>query len=314
MTWVTCFRELEPVVQRAPSAHNTQPWTLSYGADHIDIGFDPSCALPVSDPTRRDLYLSLGAFVETCLIVAADTGLPVTADGLRLGPAAVPYDTPYTVTDIEERRCARGRYSSDPLPEIALEPGLVRLPAAAVSPLLPWADRWMFGSEPVTSELREWLRLTSRHPRYGVDGLTDRALALSAVEAVGLRVALHRRVHAAGRRLGLPALLAAAATVDGAVFVLTGDPTDLVGAGRRLMRTWLALGRHGIAVHPLSQLLDCPQTAPRLADLVGGTPLAVFRAGRPLTTPPRSSRLPGPRPAPVVERDREHQRTPQQQG
>jgi hypothetical protein len=291
------FRELEPVVQRAPSAHNTQPWTLTYAADHIDIGWDPSRALPVSDPTRRDLYLGLGAFVETCLVVAADTGLLMAAEGLRLVPAAERYDTPFTVTDVEERRCARGRYAPGPLPEVPLEDGVVRVSTAAVAPLLPRADRWMFGSAPVIAELREWLRLTSRHPRYAEDGLTDRALGLSTVEAVGLRVALRPRVHAVGRRLGLPALLASASTLSASdtVFVLTGDPADPVAAGRRLLRTWLALGRHGIAVHPLSQLLDCPHTAGRVADLVDGVPLAVFRAGRPLAAPPRSARLPTPR-------------------
>ena len=118
MSWVTDFRELEPVAQRAPSAHNTQPWTLTYGADHVDIGWDPACALPVSDPTRRDLFLGLGAFVETCLIAAADTGLRVVADGLRLVPAATAYDTPFTVTDLEERRCARGRYEPGEVPPV----------------------------------------------------------------------------------------------------------------------------------------------------------------------------------------------------
>lgn len=308
MSWVTEFRELEPVVQRAPSAHNTQPWTLTYGPDHIDIGWDPSASLPVSDPTRRDLFLGLGAFVETCLIAAADTGLRVAADGLRLVAAPARYDTPFTVTDIEERSCARGRYAPGALPEVALEPGVVRVDAGAVAPLLPRADRWMFGSAPVTAELREWLRLTPRHPRYGSDGLTDRVLALSTVEATGLRMALSPPVRAVGRRLGLPALLAAASSLSGTVLVLVGDPANLVDAGRRLMRTWLALGSHGIAVHPLSQLLDCEHTARELAGLVattggasapgrgGGTPLAVFRAGRPVTPPPRSARLPAPRP------------------
>jgi hypothetical protein len=151
----------------------------------------------------------------------------------------------------------------------------------------------MFGSAPVTAELREWLRLTPRHPRYDRDGLTDRTLALSTVEAFALRTAVSRPVHAVGRRLGLPALLAAASTVEGAVFVLTGD--DPVAAGRRLMRTWLTLGREGIAVHPLSQLLDCPHTARAVTAMVDGTPLAIFRAGRPVTPPPRSARLPAPR-------------------
>ena len=67
-------------------------------------------------------------------------------------------------------------------------------------------------------------------------------------------------------------------------------------AGRRLLRTWLVLARQGFAVHPLSQLLDCPATADRVRQRVrpGGEvePLAVFRAGRPRTEPVRSARLP----------------------
>ena len=102
-------------------------------------------------------------------------------------------------------------------------------------------------------------------------------------------------------RRGLPALLAAAGRGllrgDGTVLVLTALPGEegvagRIAAGRRLQRTWLALARHGLAVHPLSQLLDCPTTAARLADRVGAQPLAVFRVGRPCDEPVRSARLP----------------------
>jgi len=85
---------------------------------------------------------------------------------------------------------------------------------------------------------------------------------------------------------------------DGSVLVLTGTAgEDRVAAGRRLLRTWLVLARHGLAVHPLSQLLDCPATADRVRQRArpgGGEvePLAVFRAGRPRTEPVRSARLP----------------------
>jgi hypothetical protein len=148
-------------------------------------------------------------------------------------------------------------------------------------------------------ELRGWLRLRPGHPRYDRDGLTDRALALSRVEARLLDAAL--RSLAVTRRLGVPALLAASGRGllrgDGSVLVLTGPAgEDRVAAGRRLLRTWLVLARHGLAVHPLSQLLDCPATADRVRQRVrpGGEvePLAVFRAGRPRTETVRSARLP----------------------
>ncbi|RQX56745.1 nitroreductase, partial [Micromonospora chalcea] len=72
---LAAFRALEPLCWRAPSAHNTQPWRLRYERWAITVGWDPADTLPAGDPTGRDLRLSLGAFVETCLIVAADAGL-----------------------------------------------------------------------------------------------------------------------------------------------------------------------------------------------------------------------------------------------
>jgi hypothetical protein len=155
------------------------------------------------------------------------------------------------------------------------------------------ADRWLFGTPAVATELRDWLRLDPRHPRYHLDGLTDRALVLSRFEARFLATAL--RAYPVARRLGLPALLAASGRgllrYDGSVLVLLADEADRASAGRRLLRTWLTLARHGLAVHPLSQLVDCPETAGRLAGRVGGPPLAVFRVGRPCTEPVRSARL-----------------------
>lgn len=322
MTWVEQLRAREAVFRRAPSAHNTQPWVLEYGPDAVHVAVDPARSLPDSDPTGRDLELGLGAFVETCLIVAADSGLAVTAEvtgpataavtgpvTVRLVAADTVYATPFTAADVEARRVARGRYVPGPVPPAVLDdlpPGLVPVPARDLAADLVAADRWLFGTPAVARELHEWLRLHPHHPRYALDGLTDRAMELSRLESRVLDRAL--RAHPVARRLGLAAVLAAAGRgllrYDGSVLVLVGVPGEgRVDAGRRLQRTWLALARHGLAVHPLSQLLDCPATAARLAERIGarpvdggppigGQPLAVFRVGRPLAEPVRSARLP----------------------
>ncbi|MBL7253342.1 hypothetical protein [Paractinoplanes lichenicola] len=302
MSWVSVLRERESLFRRAPSAHNTQPWTIDYRADEIVIGADPARSLPDSDPTGRDLALGLGAFTETCLIVAADAGLSVGCDlsdprRIRLVPAARPYETIFHRADVDARRVARGSYEEGLLDLVilaALEPGITHVRSRALAGDLAVADRWMFGTPPVARELRDWLRLDPRDPRYHRDGLTDRALGLGRTEARVLSGALH--AYPLTRRLGLPHLLAASGRnllrYDGSVLVLTGSERDLRQSGRRLLRTWLLLGRFGLAVHPLSQLLDCPATAARLADRVGATPLAVFRVGHPVHEPDRSARLP----------------------
>lgn len=318
MTWVASFRTHEDACRRAPSAHNTQPWILRYADDAVDVHWDPERALPDSDPTRRDLFLSLGAFVETCLIVAASAGLPVRAEiavdhaafrVARLVPASTLYDTPFTVASVRQRHCDRGGYAPgllDPatLAELtALGADLRQVPTRGLVAPLAAADRWMFGTPAVVGELRSWLRLSPKHPRYHLDGLTDGAMALSRIEAIGVAAMIAPSAYPVIRRLGGPALLAAASKgtlrYDGSVLVLVGravTPEAVIEHGRALVRVWLALSERGRNVHPLSQLLDCATTAAPLASQLGlapdESPLAVFRTGRPLEAPIRSARIP----------------------
>jgi hypothetical protein len=315
MSWVEELRRREDLCRRAPSAHNTQPWVLRYGADDVAVHWDDARTLPAADPTRRDLFLSLGAFVETCLVVAADAGIPVGVEiavdeqrrrVARLVKAETPYATPFSAATVRRRRCARGAYlpGAVPLADIpAYGADLRTLPCRPLADPLSRADRWMFGTPDVVDELRAWLRLTPRHPRYRLDGLTDRALALSRAEAAGLRAALSPPAYRVGRRIGVPALLAAGSRgllrYDGTVVVLVGrvaGPEDLVEQGRALLRTWLALTELDHAVHPLSQLLDCTATARDIRTLLELRPdesaLAIFRIGRPREEPVRSARIP----------------------
>ncbi|GAA1676974.1 nitroreductase [Fodinicola feengrottensis] len=310
------FAALEPIIWRAPSAHNTQPWTLNYQDSAIDIGWDRACELPAGDPTGRDLQLSLGAFVETALVVAGSAGLPIdfTPDHGdhrigRLMDAAGPYASPFTADDVRKRASNRGAYEPGQLDESLLAElnalastagGAVRAVGTRdVAALLYEADRHLFSSVPVTKELAEWVRLARTHPSYHRDGLSDRALALSRAEAAGLHAALavHRPLH----RLGLATALAAASksllAYDGTAIVLVGPPESDVDTqvtfGRVLMRIWLTLSSHGFANHPLSQIIDAPTTRRRLADRLGfAAPqlLHLARVGRPLTAAPHSPR------------------------
>ena len=78
-------------------------------------------------------------------------------------------------------------------------------------------------------------RLHPRHPRYSLDGLTDRALGQSRVEACALGLALRGLQAVPVLRRGLPALLAAAGRGllrgDGTVLVLPALPGDAPLAG-----------------------------------------------------------------------------------
>jgi hypothetical protein len=209
------MRALEPDFWRAPSAHNTQPWVLRYHDRTVEIGWDPSRELPAGDPTGRNLRLSLGAFVETCLIVCADAELNARFDQDHdeathrigyLAPANTPYTTPFTTQDVRDRRTGRGAYVPGRLdgnlvtrlekPAAEESAEVRRMRSRELIGLLRAADEHLFATPPVARELREWLRLNPRDPRYEQDGVTDRALGLTRRQSRRLRAGSAARTHA----------------------------------------------------------------------------------------------------------------------
>jgi len=112
----------------APSAHNTQPWrfvALPDGRTHVR--WDPGRTLPVSDPTARDLYLALGAAVESARLRSAEQTVPVRFTPARenrdrLVGWLAPNDLPPDPSDqrlapfLEVRQTARTPHLPRPLP------------------------------------------------------------------------------------------------------------------------------------------------------------------------------------------------------
>jgi hypothetical protein len=319
---VTDLRELQKLERqfwRAPSAHNTQPWLVTYGADRVELRFDPDRALPAGDPTQRDLLLSLGAFAEGVLIATANAGVPVEfqpgfdATQYRVGSfvaGSAPYATLFAPDDLERRQTSRLAYlpgflTADELAEVRaqLSPDadLHDLATRDLVDLAKDADRHLYESADVVAELRGWLRLSPRDPRFARDGLSYDCLNLSRLEARAVALLLRPGVHLLVRRLGLHRAFSASTIGllerDGSALVLTGTGTsaeEILEHGRSLYRAWLALGKRGLYAHPFSQILDCPTTERELAARLGVTGerrlLAVFRAGR-SERPARSRRL-----------------------
>ena len=149
------------------------------GRGEVRIGADPARSLPDSDPTGRDLALGLGAFVESYLIVAAEAGLAVDAvTGARAGRAARAGAAGVRHPVHRRGSCRPGGSPGagsrpGPVPSAvltSLEPGVVHVPGLELAADLAVADRWLFATPVVARELRDWLRLHPRHPRYTSTG------------------------------------------------------------------------------------------------------------------------------------------------
>ncbi|MBO0898718.1 hypothetical protein J1G43_01910 [Cellulomonas sp. zg-ZUI22] len=287
------------VAGRAPSAHNTQPWSPRVVAGTVEVAVVPDRVLAAGDPSFRDLLLSLGAWVESFAIAAAADGrgvhveptdrldrladLPVRgpadpgAPVLVLHPQAAPYPTPFTPADVRGRRTHRGHL--DPAPDLRTDVpplpaglALLQVDDAAMRHLVRLGGAWTASRRAVAAELVRWLRLSPAHPRYARDGMTDRMLLLPSPLA-RLAAPLTRR----------PALHDAALTAAG----IAGRAVEAVGRTRPL---------------PAPPAPDEPLTGPQHLVLVARTP--GVRSG----TEELDARL-GLPPADVVEAGRALQRT-----
>jgi nitroreductase len=63
---------------RAPSIHNTQPWSFLAAGDRLEVHLDRSRALPAIDPTGRQQVLSCGVAVHFAVVALAAQGHAAT--------------------------------------------------------------------------------------------------------------------------------------------------------------------------------------------------------------------------------------------
>lgn len=314
----------------APSPHNTQPWRFAPAADgRIVVRWDPVRTLPAGDPTDRDLYLALGAAVESARLRAllafvplafapAPDDAPATVGTLVPGddPDASP-DDPRMAAMLDRRQTGRAPHLHRPIPtgladRLTAEAARFgcgfhlmtdRRRLARLARLARAATAAQFADPAVHAELWRWLRLDPHNLAYQRDGLTADCLELRGAALQVARLALPPARMRWLSRLGAHRLLAldTGTTVrrSASMCLLTlaeQAPArgDLVRAGRGLLRLWLLAADSGLTTHPVSALLDRAATvAPTLAvfGCAGRYPAAVYRMGA--TPPPaRAPRLP----------------------
>lgn len=296
------------LANRAPSAHNAQPWRLWQEDGHHQLGFSFADHLD-ADPDDRDAYLSVGAFFESLRMAAEGEGLRAEfvpnlqelQQGLAFGrvecrplahgderdPLAASLPTRLTNRDFYEPR------TLDPEVRSALEAlGLLFLDPEVVAPLVKRASVLAWRDARFVTDLKEWTRFDDLAP----DGMTCECLNLSRVDRAALRYALWRG------RLG-PWLAGVFAQRDvrltlasSTVAVLptpSMEPLDLFEQGRKLLRAWVTITGAGWAYHPISIVIDQEPTRAELATILGiDTPGAIFRVGYTTRSAPRSHRRP----------------------
>ncbi|WP_435155910.1 Acg family FMN-binding oxidoreductase [Amycolatopsis sacchari] len=307
MTWsATEVSVLARAVSRAPSVHNSQPWTVEVRPDGADLFERTEARLPRHDPAGRDQMISCGAALadlelavrtlgwDPRVTLFPDAARPdlvarVVADGRREATE----DEVARYSAIFRRRSYRAPFSLHPVTDAVLRdlvrandtPGTelravdTRLESPVLAELFGQAGQVLRDDRAYQRELQAWSD-QFRHPLPAEPTLPWGGL-VRATTHLPDTITLTERL--AAERL---------------LIVLTpGDTrTDHLLAGRALQLVWLTAVTRGLAGSVLTQPLRLPEVRAGLTErlLLPGHPQLVLRLGYPVTATPVS------RPAPAL--------------
>ena len=290
----------------APSSHNSQPWRFNVSEDRVQVFADQSRWLSVADPGKREMYLSLGAALENLIIAAERFGYNCTisyfpgekdlvadislkhvrggASNLALFEAITSRRTnrnPYQMKAISDSEAADlYRYSSHPDVEVFLSQDSDTI--EAFRELVADADGILYSDINYKSELGSWLG-------QGVMGPTGVEAKLAQLAVVFMDVGPEQIRKDSG--------LLNSTQCIGFICTAENDSLSSVKAGQVLERLWLAATARGIALHPMSQPLEVPETRERLDAMVPAESekrvvQQTFRLGSAISEGAHSSRRP----------------------
>jgi hypothetical protein len=269
----------------APSGHNTQPWFIKYNQpyDWI-IGNDHTRWLPAVDASQRETVLSIGAFLQNLEYAASFYGYSCAVDLLaknnqdaevaRVTLAKIGIRSAFEIDCIKLRRTLRSGFKNDPLKKMDIadligEDGvhLKFLPRGSrenewLNEQTIEANRLQCARDNAQQELSNWVRFSSKDARQHADGLTTASMEIQGVEGLFVRNFYSQKdVMTKGfRAKSLESVREQVANSAGWMVITSpGDSVaSLIEAGMRMQRLFLQVRKKGIAIHPMTQILEEP--------------------------------------------------------
>jgi hypothetical protein len=289
----------------APSIFNTQPWRWRIAGNALELRADWSRQLAVADPFGQSLLTSCGAALHHARISLAASGWRAdvdrtTDDRDQLARISLAGPGPAEPADvalrdaIHVRRTDRRPFGDEPVPRDVIE-ALTRAAAAEGTrlhrvrmdqmPMLAVAVSLAGQGEMANPAYRLELMHWTNRPGWSNDGVR----ADTAVQKVPRRVPVREFAHRAGEGLAVTP----GGDVGAAYLILHGDDdatevSDWLRAGEALSAVLLTAVSRGLAVAPLTDVLEVAHPRDLVVGLLGGhgVPYAVVRCGYPIDPTP----------------------------
>ncbi|MEO8403294.1 MAG: hypothetical protein ABI480_01815 [Chitinophagaceae bacterium] len=276
-------REILYLASLAPSGHNTQPWFIKYIEPyHWIICNDKSKWLPAVDPSQRETVLSIGAFVQNLEYAASNAGYNCLFDILastsqdenimdvkftQSGNASA-----FNIASIKSRRTVRSNYLNDLLKKedaIYLFNEESRfftfIPNNAkeyryLNEQTIEANRIQSYRDPAEKELSEWIRFSSKDAEKYYDGLTAASMEIEGIPGWVVRNFYNKKSVMKNnfRDKNIDNVIKQVSQSAGWLLITSKDNlvATLLETGKRMQRLFLKVREKGIAIHPMTQILE----------------------------------------------------------
>ena len=292
----------------APSMHNTQPWRFRFAGRTVEVHRDRERELPAEDPSRRMLYMSLGASIFNLRVAAAALGMGSAVRHLmdQRRPdlvAVVELDAPLSgemaglAPYLTQRRTNREPFSDVRVPDqVRAELGLSARVEGAV---LQWLDQppmqwWlrMATTDAMTADDEDRDRTAERRRWVGGDRADDGVPS----SALGPRVAggnpVVRDLAATGADEARPVADFEREPQFAVLATRYDGPIEWLRAGQALERVLLEATAQGVSTSLLNQVIEHEGLRWQINDPLGPwqRPQAVIRFGYGPPVPPTPRR------------------------
>ncbi len=266
----------------APNPHNLQPWLVELaGQDTVRLHRDTQRELPETDPFHRQLYIGLGAFIETMILAAGAQGfatevkiLPNGSDGpvaeavFVPGGASDPLSNQILYRHSNKEPYTKQRLSTDQVTTLGNYATLITDEdlVTRVQGLTKRAFEIEMRTPQTLKESVDLMRIGKAEINANPDGIELRDPMLETLRLAGLldNETLMNVDHPGTQAHMRDYFAMLDATPQYAVITTaTNTRKDQLEAGRQLMRFYLKTTEMGLGVHPVSQAL---QEYPEMAD------------------------------------------------